>query len=109
MVVYLRWKFVDLKDPKMHCVNYRTYLLGSASAFGCMGVGAFQSSNGTKLHLVWAFLNLFGFQTYILIHTWYIDPRIERADAEYKRGFLRCLVTITGSICWPLSLIFDSR
>merc|ERR1719510_2619396 len=35
--LYQRYRFIELKLPQLKGVNYLTYLLGCASALGCMG------------------------------------------------------------------------
>jgi len=109
VLLYLRYRFIDMKDPEIHRVNYYTYLLGFVSALGCMGVGAFQSSNGIVIHLCCAYLNFVGFNIYLLIHTWYIDPRLEKADPQYQRGLLRCIISITGPVCFLLMFIIHTK
>merc|ERR1719285_482359 len=81
MFLYQRFRFIDLKVPGIKRVNYLTYLLGCFSALGCMGVGAFQFVNGKVIHYFCADVTFLGFNIYLLINTWYIDPMIEKADA----------------------------
>jgi len=106
MLLYLRYIFIHMKDPEIHQVNYLTYLLGSVGALGAMGVGSFQLSNAETVHLVCAFLNFIPQNIYILIHTWYIDPRVSKLDPQYKRGVLRCVTSITGIASFLLMIVF---
>merc|ERR1719193_807974 len=99
MFLYQRYRFIELKVPRIKLVNYLTYLLGSISAFGCMCVGAFQFVNAFTIHYIAADLTFFGFNIYLLINTWYIDPRIMIADEKYKRGWFRRLLSLSGAIC----------
>jgi len=106
MLLYLRYKFIQMKDPGIDQANYITYLLGSVGALGAMGVGAFQVSNAEIIHYVCAFLNFIPQNIYVLIHTWYIDPRVAKLDPQYKRGVLRCVTSITGIASLLLMIIF---
>merc|ERR1719419_1790020 len=36
MLLYLRYKFIHMKDPGIDQVNYFTYLVGSVGALGAM-------------------------------------------------------------------------
>merc|ERR550534_3631399 len=107
MLLYLRYIFIHMKDPDIDQVNYRTYLLGSVGALGAMGVGAFQLSNAEDIHFVCAFLNFVPQTIYILIHTWYIDPRVEKLHPEYKRGVLRRVTSIMGVVSFVLMISFQ--
>jgi len=100
MFLYQRYRFIELKVPRIKLVNWLTYLLGSTSAFGCMCVGAFQFVNAFTIHNVAADVTFIGFNIYLLINTWYIDPRIMIADEKYKRGWFRCLISLVGPICF---------
>jgi len=100
MFFYQRYRFIDLKVPEIKRVNYLTYLLGCVSALGCMCVGAFQFVNALTIHFISADLTFIGFNIYLLINTWYIDPRLMKADQKYKRGWLRCLISLVGPICF---------
>merc|ERR1719397_609670 len=102
MFLYLRYRFIELKVPQIKLVNYLTYLLGCASAFGCMCVGAFQFVNAFTIHYISADVTFIGFNIYLLINTWYIDPRIMKADAKYKCGLFRRLISLAGPICFLL-------
>jgi len=106
MLLYLRYIFIQMKDPGIGQVNYLTYLSGSVGALGAMGVGSFQISNAEAIHYVCAFINFFPQNIYILIHTWYIDPRIAKLDPQYKRGILRCVTSITGVASLLLMIVF---
>merc|ERR1719204_860805 len=102
MFLWQRFKFIDVKVPDIKRVNYLTYILGSSSALGCMGVGAFQWVNALIIHYICADLTFIGYNIYLLINTWYIDPRIEKADAQYKCGLHRRLISLSGPICFVL-------
>jgi len=73
-----------------------------------MGIGAFQSSNGIVIHFFFAFLIFIGQSTYILIHTWYIDPRLAKVDPQYKQWVSRRVVSTTGPVCLLLMIIFKT-
>merc|ERR1719204_1632421 len=102
MFLYQRFRFIDFKVPDIKRVNLLTYLLGCISALGCMGVGAFQWVNAEPIHDICADGTFIGFNIYLLINTWYIDPRIKKADAQYKIGLYRRLISLSGPICFVL-------
>merc|ERR1719289_609379 len=52
------------------------------------------------MHNISAFWTFIGYNIYLLINTWYIDPRIMIADEKYKRGWFRCLISLVGPICF---------
>merc|ERR1719397_107612 len=97
--IYQRYRFIELKVPNIWRVNYFNYLLGCVSAFGCLGVAAFERVHNVWVHFVWAIIAFVGYNIYLLINTWWIDPRIEKADVQYKRGLLRCLISMVGPVC----------
>jgi len=105
MFLYQRYRFIELKVPQIKRLNYLTYLLGCISALGCMCVGAFQVVNALTIHYISADLTFIGFNIYLLINTWYIDPRIMKADEKYKRGCFRCLISFVGPICFIMMYV----
>merc|ERR1719334_2682037 len=77
MFLFLRYRFIELKVPQIKRVNYITYLVGCISALGMMGVGSFQWTNDFIVHTLCANVTFVGYNMYLLINTWYIDPLIE--------------------------------
>merc|ERR1712060_556102 len=49
-----------------------------------------------------------GWDIYIILNTWWIDPRIEKVDMRYKRGLLRCIISITSPVWLILLFILPS-